>query len=199
MVAIAFKRPGEEAVPLFESLWKSRIDSGFYSVATYSYCHADIDSICKRLTAPSSDCPCWTWSGSRDSDGYGRVRLRSSEGRYLRAHRVLYELSYGSLSPSEILRHSCDRPCCVTACHLTPGTPLENARDRDSRGRNRSPRGSAHGCSVLSESDVVRIFARRREGKLLIEIGAEFGVSFGHIQNILSGKSWKHVQCDRTI
>jgi hypothetical protein len=56
-----------------------------------------------------------------------------------------------------------------------------------------TPRGSKHGCAKLTEADIPKIFEMRRDGKKLREIGKAFKISVTQASDILSGKSWAHL------
>ena len=75
-----------------------------------------------------TDAGCWEWSGSRDHQVYGAVRLN---GRQRRAHRVSWEEAIGPIPPGRIMCHRCDNPPCINPMHLYPGTHADNAADRD--------------------------------------------------------------------
>lgn len=75
---------------------------------------------------------CWIWTRARNSKGYGVVRIK---GWLALAHRVAYELEVESIPDSRNLLHKCDYPPCVRPSHLRPGTPKDNAQDRNKKGR----------------------------------------------------------------
>jgi len=54
------------------------------------------------------------------------------------------------------------------------------------------PVGSRHGISKLTESDIPRIRAMRKDGQTLNDIAKVFGVSFSNIGRICRGSSWRH-------
>lgn len=83
--------------------------------------------------APNLGTRCWTWTGCTDKGGYGLIRQK---GKNLKAHRISMEIHTGHGSDLCVL-HSCDNPPCVNPNHLYFGTNLENARDRENRGRGR--------------------------------------------------------------
>lgn len=81
-----------------------------------------------RKVAKSTD-GCWEWTGRKDKDGYGTLRVGSTQ---VRAHRFSYELHHG---PTNLLvRHACNNPGCVRPDHLIPGTHLDNMADRKAAG-----------------------------------------------------------------
>jgi hypothetical protein len=106
------------------------------------------------------------WTAARFSNGYGAFRLGE---RQVRAHRYAYETFVGPIPEGYCICHRCDnRPCCNPA-HLFLGTHLDNAHDRERKGRGRygtigplppvaplpRARGERHGVAVLTD-DLVR-------------------------------------------
>lgn len=65
---------------------------------------------------------CWEWTGTR-TYGYGRFRLR---GKYVQAHRLMYELLVGPIPDGLQLDHLCRNRACVRPSHLEPVTQREN-------------------------------------------------------------------------
>ena len=76
---------------------------------------------------------CLEWRGLLDEDGYGRVKVNNTDTR---SHRAFYEIWYReTLTPSDVLLHSCDNPKCFNPFHLRKGTQAENVADMDAKGR----------------------------------------------------------------
>lgn len=76
---------------------------------------------------------CWLWQGSiEQKNGYGRYKHK---GKYLKAHRLVYEFCVGPIPEGEVVRHSCDNPPCTNPKHLLVGTVQDNVDDMMERGR----------------------------------------------------------------
>lgn len=66
---------------------------------------------------------CWTWNGSRTSNGYGRVRRVQ---KLWSVHRYVYELLLGPVPEGLVLDHLCRNRACCNPAHLEPVTFREN-------------------------------------------------------------------------
>ena len=144
---------------------------------------------------------CWTWGGSHDTKGYGRL---SFKGQTHKAHRLAFEFGNGRKPGKLFVCHACDNPGCVNPDHLWLGTPADNMSDRDAK--KRTARGGAISNTVkLTEALVLEMRAdwaehgwgkpgRCPEGKLsYTELGQRHGVSDQQARNIILRRSWAHV------
>jgi len=75
---------------------------------------------------------CWLWTGPLFRSGYGRASCGIKKRR---AHRVAFETYIGPIPDGLQVLHRCDVPRCVNPAHLFLGTPADNARDMDAKGR----------------------------------------------------------------
>ncbi len=138
---------------------------------------------------------CWLWQKRKDEDGYGSVRVASSN---LKAHRISYELHVGPVPKGSCVLHRCDVRACVNPEHLWLGTDEDNAKDRDEK--KRQAIGSRNGRAKLTESDVLKIRRLLLTGKVSpTDLSPIFGVSKAVVEDISRGKTWKHVLADSFV
>lgn len=135
-----------------------------------------------RMVAVTADPnKCWNWSGCPGVSGYSRT---SWNGRGKGCHQIAYFLHHGKWASRWTL-HKCDNPTCCNPKHLYDGTPQDNVRDRDSRGRTGKIK------KRLKWDDVKKIRRLLKNGLTQHAIAAEFGVGVATINNINCGKIWK--------
>lgn len=136
------------------------------------------------------------WTGARNSNGYGNVKVR---GKTRKAHREAYEAINGEGSAAGfVIRHRCDTPACVNPDHLEIGTHADNVHDCVNRGRHRhgDRQGSANFNAKLTDVDVsyirsVYVLGHPELGRTAL--ARKFGVSPSAIGRIISRKQWWHV------
>jgi hypothetical protein len=132
---------------------------------------------------------CWVWVSRVDDGGYATF---SVNGGNVRASRFMWELVNGSIPDGMFICHKCDNRTCVNPDHLFLGTPADNARDRDSKGRSR--RGEKHNLAVLTEEQVKAIRDEYIPGEVGYgKLSRKYGVDKGTIAYVVKGKSWRHL------
>lgn len=115
---------------------------------------------------------CWTWSGVRDGDGYGRLKIG---GRMVRAHRH----AAGVTDPRVHVCHRCDNRACVRASHLFLGSNADNMRDKVSKGR---------ADQKLTSADAAEIRSMVARGVSISEAARRFGVSRPYASQLVHGR-----------
>jgi hypothetical protein len=111
----------------------------------------------------------------------------------MRTHRLAYNLRHGiELTPEQQLNHKCHNRSCWNPDHLYVGTQLENMKERKEIGRYQ--RGDDNPAAVLTPETVIEIRETYAAGGIsLRQLGDMLGVSKTTIQNIVSGKTWGHL------
>jgi len=136
---------------------------------------------------------CIEWTQRRNSQGYGSFKLQSHANR---VHRYVTRLFYGDpADESMYAMHLCDNPPCFNPDHLRWGTPLENTRDMDAKGRSKRPnwQGEKMFTAKLRAAQVIEIRELYAYGFSLRELARIYGVDHTNISAIIRRKSWKHI------
>lgn len=134
---------------------------------------------------------CWEWKANR-CNGYGRIGLTRKRG-YVFAHRLSYELHFGSIPDGLKVLHRCDNPGCVRPDHLFLGTMGDNNRDRAQKGRSRPVKGETHGMSKMTDRDVQSIRQLHKNGRAIASLAREFGISPSQVSGIVHHRYWRHI------
>jgi len=136
---------------------------------------------------------CWIWTGSCNMKGYGHIGEGGIGGRTLAAHRVAYELTYGSIPTGRFVLHHCDNPSCVNPKHLFLGTQRDNVIDMTKKGHKRYKAhiGEDNGRAKLTWNKVRNIRKRYKAGENRMNLANEYGVHWSTINRIVKNKRWK--------
>ena len=112
---------------------------------------------------------------SRLRSGYGRVAVRTAEGKTEMglAHRWMYERAVGPIPAGYVIDHLCCNPSCVNPAHLEVVTQAENVH----RGR----------ATKLTADDVELI---RNSPEPHARLAAQLGVHVANVRAIRRNASW---------
>lgn len=129
---------------------------------------------------------CWNWTGTLDSDGYGRAI-----GKWYREHKKsgAHQLSYicyrGPIAEGRQVCHSCDNPGCVNPSHLFIGSGQDNMTDKVTKFRQ---------PAKLTPEQVIEIRTRYATGLFTQrELAPDYDVSEESIRCVINRKSWSHI------
>jgi hypothetical protein len=143
---------------------------------------------------------CWLWDGTHTARGYGEFRIAR---RKTMAHRIAWERAFGSIPDGLCVLHECDVTRCVNPNHLFLGTRVDNAKDRDAKGRRRgvSSSNGTHlstlrcglnhwGSKIRTVTAVHDIRARCATGERQKDVGERYGVTQRTISLIVRREQW---------
>jgi hypothetical protein len=124
-----------------------------------------IDRLMARVS-PEPTTGCWIWTGTHNSNGYGKIRV---DRRMSLTHRVAYSIFVGPLLDGMDIDHTCRNRACVNPDHLEQISHRDNTVRRNAV-RTTCPRGhvydkidqGARRCSLCKK-------ARARERALLVD------------------------------
>ena len=147
---------------------------------------------------------CWEWTAGTYSTGYGQFWHGSGYGA---AHRISWELHFGSIPDGLFVLHTCDNRKCIRPDHLFLGTKRDNAIDAIQKGRMRAiPPGYTtyrdewkrfgrdNANAKLTELDVVAIRdARENHTVPVAQLAKNFNVSERTIRRVIRRSLWSHV------
>lgn len=126
---------------------------------------------------------CWEWKSTKNNHtGYGVFR----RDKVSYAHRFAYKITHDDFDPSLQVLHTCDNPACCNPSHLYQGTPADNMRDRDVRGRT---------SKKYPDSLIVEIIEKYKSGKYTQKaLADEYGTNRTYISRLVTRKVRKHLE-----
>ncbi len=85
-----------------------------------------------RVVQRAYPTPCWEWTRSKNTEGYGQVNWR---GKRWSAPVLAWKFEHGSVPDGMEVCHHCDWPPCINPAHLFLGTHCDNMHDSIAKGR----------------------------------------------------------------
>jgi hypothetical protein len=138
--------------------------------------------------------PCREWPGSRDGDGYGRIRW--GRGGYVAVHRLIWIGAHGDVPEVDgkpgLVLHRCDNPPCFRLDHLYVASHADNMRDRGLAG-HAAVYGEANGMAKLTEEDVRVIRLLYGQGYVQSVIARDYELTQQQVSAIVRRTAWAHV------
>jgi hypothetical protein len=138
--------------------------------------------------------PCREWPGSRDGDGYGRIRW--GRGGYVAVHRLIWIGAHGDVPEVDgkpgLVLHRCDNPPCFRLDHLYVASHADNMRDRGLAG-HAAVYGEANGMAKLTAEDVRVIRLLYGQGYVQSVIARDYELTQQQVSAIVRRTAWAHV------
>lgn len=131
---------------------------------------------------------CWNWTASKLEGGYGQVVI---DRKHYVAHRLCWEMVYGSIPKGYWVLHRCDNRACVRPSHLFLGTTQDNTLDRQLKWRTH--RGETHYAAKVTEKQVIAMRKLYDGGELSAHIADRFGIDRRHGWLICTRRRWQHI------
>lgn len=148
--------------------------------------------------------PCWIWTASLDSRGYGHICRGGGGGPLILSHRASWILNRGAIPIDRpCVLHHCDNRTCNNPEHLFVGTKQDNADDMVAKGRYVKGKvfiGEDNPTNKISEEAAREIFRRSfLTEQSQKEIAKCFHVSPSLVSNIHRRKIWKCIHGPQMI
>lgn len=141
-----------------------------------------------RHFLPPNENGCIEWGLKVDKDGYGSYSINHVGQR---AHRIVYERTYGEIPKGLLVRHKCHNRKCVNIEHLLLGTPQDNMTDMVQAGRSLT--GERNHKAKLTADDVQKIKDLILQGYRTCTIAKIYNLNWSTVGHIKIGKNWAHL------
>lgn len=130
---------------------------------------------------------CWNWIGKINIDGYAVFRDTINKKRkWLRGHRVSWEIFNGKIPNGSLVLHKCDNRKCTNPNHLFLGNVKDNSDDMMNKGRGFFKKGYSLRAK-LSDEQVLDILNSNEKQAMLKK---KYGVCAETIRLIKKRKTW---------
>jgi len=131
---------------------------------------------------------CWEWVSGLTEAGYGRMRINHI--KYM-SHRIVWELTFGSIPNNLCVLHHCDNRKCCNPKHLFLGTHIDNVIDKVNKNRQQKLSGELNGRHKLIFKEVLEIRNLYLTGEYFQkDIAKIFGITQATVSSIILFKTW---------
>lgn len=167
---------------------------GFWQISTEDQKLERIKQLFENIVIKLGFDKCWGWKNRLLSVGY--TSIYAGPRKYILGHRASWIIHNGIIPDGLFVLHKCDNPICTNPDHLFLGTNTDNVKDCIKKGRKNPSFGENHYNVRLSSDQVKEIKIMTKEGYSQSQLGNKFNVSPSTIQNIVDGKTWKHIRLE---
>jgi HNH endonuclease len=139
---------------------------------------------------------CWLWTGFRDVNGYGHLRIGRYQEGQVTAQRASWIVHFGPIPDGLYVLHKCDVPWCVRPDHLYLGTQKQNLQDMAARGRHwlqgrgHLVAGDKGANARLTWPVVDAIREAHANGESRVSLARYYGVTPNNIGLIVRNRTW---------
>lgn len=114
------------------------------------------------------------------------------DDKTIHASRASYLIFVGDIPKNMHVCHKCDNPPCVNPRHLFLGTPKDNARDREKKGRGDTKKrvGEKNPNSLISNEQAKEVRKKYNSGITQYKLGREYGICQSSISRIVNYKRY---------
>lgn len=155
----------------------------------------------EKVDKTSNPRGCWLWTASLDKDGYGQIRTSRPHRKWLKAHRVAWEITVGPIPDALHVLHKL--PCTNRHCilHLYTGTNTQNIQDMlrapSSVNHILYKKGAEHPLAKLDNAAILSIRSLYAAGNTTQkQLAVQYKVTRQHISTILTNGAWSHLPLD---
>lgn len=131
--------------------------------------------------------------GSVDKDGYRQLIICANQTRYSKKfHSLILEAFVGPRPNGMVACHNDGNVLNNSIDNLRWDTQYNNLQDKKKHGTYQI--GDKSTRRILTESQVLEIRRRHKNGEYYRDLAQEFGVKSVTIHAVISGRNWRHLQ-----
>lgn len=143
-----------------------------------------------KYVIKKEDEECWDWSGRLNIDGYAIFKVYVDKKiKWLRGHRVSWEIFKGEIPNGFLVLHKCDNRKCTNPNHLFLGNNKDNVDDMVNKDRGFFKKGYSLRAK-LSDEQVLDILNSNEKQVVLKK---KYGVCRETIRLIKRRKTWGRI------